>query len=1240
MHAQVVAQKNLARGQPARSSAPTWSGLSVATLTDGDPNTFTHPLVATGTKGYFFEVDLGRSQSLEKIILRGRADGCCPERLSHYRVEVYADQEGDLGALNWSATMRADNSFPPSGGSDTLTATLNPNGMFAGRFVRVVNIGGAAYNPQVAEIEVYGGIPPSINSFTADEDTLAVGGSTTLRWSLSGATGATITPDLESIAPTSGARLVTPATTTPYTLTATNSGGTVTASISIGVGVALAPPIISEFLAANSGDLKDSDGDSSDWIELQNPNSYGLNLTGYYLTDDPKDPLLWKLPAARIPANGFLVIFASGKNRLDPKKELHTRFKLGSSGGYLALIDRDGQKVLQQFPATYPSPKNFPAQQSGVSYGQGSNELAGFMRPPTPGKPNGQAYPGVVETPTTRSGRGFYDAPITVVLSSATPGSTLRFTTNRSEPTLANGSVYTSPFVVANTTVLRVAAFRSGWAPSSVETHTLIFPDRVITASVMNTAITRNAAYSNSIRPGLLDVPSMSLATSGTINGTAETLASVEWIDPNGSNGFQANCGARLYGGAFTDFAKKNFRLYFRPEYGAAKFSYPIFEGHDKSYPAVEEFDQLELRGGSHDMSQRGFYMSNLFTDETQLDMGHLNPHGRFIHLYLNGAYWGLYHLRERWGAAMHRRYLGGERGNYESINGNWNVGGWPDPGVPYDGDGSAWTKIKALRGNYGSVKAWLDVPQYVDYMLMWMFGGSEDEYRCVGPTTPGSGFKFFLNDADGWFCGPWYCAANNRTTRGAPGRSPGDGPGSIFSMLFKEGNADYKTLLADHIHRALFLDGVLTPERNKARLKRESDEISRAFIAESARWNYLTPSAWAGRRDYVLTNWFPRRTSEALSQWRNAGFYPPIDAPVLNQPGGSVPLGFNARFLAQARGNVLFTLDGTDPRLPGGALSPRAKTYTPGAPLELAHNLIVKSRAKDGVLWSALTETFFQVDKSTVLPGDIVISELHFASTDATTGGADFVELLNLSNHAINLRGTRFSEGVQFGFPDFRDALLVPGQRLVLVNDLYRFYQTHPNAVPPAGIYKGTIAYAGERITLVGSDNAPLASFAYELSAPWPGTGLERPLSMILAHPQLGLGNPAAWRLGTALNGTPGASDSSTFSGVIGADADHDGLPALVEYALGTRDDDPGSGPQAIGFGMDGAGRFFVSFTRNLRADDVLLTAEASLDLISWFPATLLGTYSSSLDTATETWGIHVTSGSTAFLKIIATRF
>jgi len=45
----------------------------------------------------------------------------------------------------------------------------------------------------------------------------------------------------------------------------------------------------------------------------------------------------------------------------------------------------------------------------------------------------------------------------------------------------------------------------------------------------------------------------------------------------------------------------------------------------------------------------------------------------------------------------------------------------------------------------------------------------------------------------------------------------------------------------------------------------------------------------------------------------------------------------------------------------------------------------------------------------------------------DPARTGAEFVELVNLSSRAINLRGARFLEGITYSFPDNRDTLLAP---------------------------------------------------------------------------------------------------------------------------------------------------------------------------------------------------------------------
>src|SRR5215475_2593348 len=82
--------------------------------------------------------------------------------------------------------------------------------------------------------------------------------------------------------------------------------------------------VISEFMADNKNTLADEDGQYPDWIELYNPSLSSVNLSGWALTDDPTRQVRWILPATNITAKGFLIVFASGKNRSVPGAPLHT----------------------------------------------------------------------------------------------------------------------------------------------------------------------------------------------------------------------------------------------------------------------------------------------------------------------------------------------------------------------------------------------------------------------------------------------------------------------------------------------------------------------------------------------------------------------------------------------------------------------------------------------------------------------------------------------------------------------------------------------------------------------------------------------------------------------------------------------------------------------------------------------------------------------------------------------------
>ncbi len=125
---------------------------------------------------------------------------------------------------------------------------------------------------------------------------------------------------------------------------------------------ARAEVVIAEFMAANDHTLEDEDGNASDWIELLNAGSSPENLSGWSLTDKASSPRQWLFPAVTLAPGARMLVFASGENRRDPGRELHTNFKLSENGEYLALVKPDGSVAHAYAPS-------YPPQITDVSYG-------------------------------------------------------------------------------------------------------------------------------------------------------------------------------------------------------------------------------------------------------------------------------------------------------------------------------------------------------------------------------------------------------------------------------------------------------------------------------------------------------------------------------------------------------------------------------------------------------------------------------------------------------------------------------------------------------------------------------------------------------------------------------------------------------------------------------------------------------------------------------------------------------
>jgi hypothetical protein len=233
---------------------------------------------------------------------------------------------------------------------------------------------------------------------------------------------------------------------------------------------------INEILASNDTDFNDGFGDKEDWIEIYNPNGIAVNLDGYFLTDNADLLTKWNFPNVTVGANGYLLVFASSKDVVDPGGNPHTNFGLSANGEFLAIVRPDGTTIDDSF-----SPA-FPEQFTDVAYGPpAAGGTPVFFQSSTPGAVNNTtAYPGVVKDTNFSVDRGFYSAPFQVAITSATPTATIRYTTDGSWPSTSNGTIYSTPIDVTTTTTLRAIAYQSGWLSTNVDSHTYIFVDDVV----------------------------------------------------------------------------------------------------------------------------------------------------------------------------------------------------------------------------------------------------------------------------------------------------------------------------------------------------------------------------------------------------------------------------------------------------------------------------------------------------------------------------------------------------------------------------------------------------------------------------------------------------------------------------------------------------------------------------------------------------------------------------------------
>jgi hypothetical protein len=619
--------------------------------------------------------------------------------------------------------------------------------------------------------------------------------------------------------------------------------------------------------------------------------------------------------------------------------------------------------------------------------------------------------------------RGLFSGPLTVTLSSATPGAWIRHTTDGSVPPASGGAPSPVTVNLTRSTVLRAIAYLPSGAalPTNIDTHTYLIASSPLRWS--GTTLAPTTAYPSNVWTSLQALPVLSIAMpasdfatvrdsgSGGIGSSGgneqyERACSAEWIVPPhpryaGMPEWQAEAGLRPHSWVTT---KRAFRLYFKRIYGQGSLDEAVFDSAPlRARGAAKSFEKIVLRSHSNDGWESNWggdddalYLRDQFASATFADMGRLAPRATWAHLFVNGGYYGLYSPTERPDHDFQATYEGGAGDDYLGFN----HGGVINEGASTALRDQAWNPADlSVPANYASFQSVLDVPQFTDFLLAAFYcnthpwdwpvnGGAPQNFYGGNRNNPGHPVKHFIWDFEAalvWPAGvhPYFQNSSSNKT-------------SVFlrTWFALRNNADFRMQFADRAHRLLLGGGALDAARTTRRIDALARHVQPALAAEQ--WQWGDPfGTWNARlasaRAQIAAN-----TASMIASMRSEGVYPANDPPTVALAGqpvtgdrlrvsGPVTLAL-ANPNAAGAGSIRYTLTGMDPRASGGAVAAGALDAGHAANVPVTAPAILRARVLDGSAWSALREIVISPAQDF---SGLRISEIHYHPSNAPVAGS-----------------------------------------------------------------------------------------------------------------------------------------------------------------------------------------------------------------------------------------------------------
>lgn len=605
-------------------------------------------------------------------------------------------------------------------------------------------------------------------------------------------------------------------------------------------------------MSKNNTIIQDEDGDFSDWIELYNPSNFSVNLLNYGLSDEKYNPNKWIFPEITILPYGYLLVFASDKNKLSPT-ELHTNFKISASGEELYLSNSLGTIIDQT------NSINLAEDQSYGRIPDGDTTQI-ILNNSTPNSSNNNSNQLIFSNQ-----EGFYTAPFSLIINTLL-ADTIYYTLNGDIPTeksiVFTDSIFidnkksqpniiseipttpeqhlisykaweSPPKIIDKATILRCASYRNGVRTSKIYTKTFFVNDETAfkyTIPVISLITEEENLFNDDngiFVPGInYDSNDPQWTGNYFIHGEDwEKNIHIEYFDYDGNLGFSQDAGVRIHGGKTRQASQKSLRLYAREVYGEKYFNYKLLPQNQ-----VDQYKRFILRttmgawGGQTIIKDA---LAQNISASLNLDYQSFQP----VIVYVNGEYWGIHTIRDR----IDENYIEYKHNiNKDSIE----FKEW---------DNIAYANLLEFiknnnlehNSNYEYVKTKIDIDNYIDYTIAELFFANYDwpgNNVKLWRKIPDGKWRWVLYDLDAGFEDEY----DNMLIHSTKNDTSVVWPNSPYSTFL------FRNLLKNKIFQLQFISRyaeILNSDFNTEIMTTKLDSIKQIYSHEISdhigRWNY-----------------------------------------------------------------------------------------------------------------------------------------------------------------------------------------------------------------------------------------------------------------------------------------------------------------------------------------------------------------------------------------------------------------